>query len=71
MSQVMSEYETNRALKSAKLTNIPSVARCWQLLLKGQEEMQKAFSVKEACEMVLLRIICNRFTRFKDINRRL
>lgn len=55
-AQVMSEYETNRALKSAELTNIPSVARCWQLLLKGQEEMQKAFSVKEACEMVLIRI---------------
>ena len=55
-AQVMSEYEINRALKSAELTNIPSVARCWQLLLKGQEEMQKAFSVKEACEMVLIRI---------------
>ena len=55
-AQVMSEYETNRALKSAEHTNIPSVARCWQLLLKGQEEMQKAFSVKEACEMVLIRI---------------
>ena len=55
-AQVMSEYEKSRALKSAEFTNIPSVARCWQLLLKGQEEMQKAFSVKEACEMVLIRI---------------
>ncbi len=55
-SQVMSEYETKRAQQSAKLTNIPAVARCWQLLLKGQEEMQKSFSVKEACEMILIRI---------------
>ena len=55
-SQVMSEFELKRALESAKLTNIPAIARCWQLLLKGYEEMQKSFSVKEACEMVLIRI---------------
>ena len=55
-SQVMSEFESKRALESAKLTNIPAIARCWQLLLKGNEEMQKSFSVKEACEMILIRI---------------
>ena len=55
-SQVMSEFESKRALESAQLTNIPAIARCWQLLLKGYEEMQKAFSVKEACEMILIRI---------------
>jgi len=55
-SQIMSEYESDRALKSSKNMTIPSVTRCWQLLLKGSSEMQKAFSVKEAGEMILIRI---------------
>ena len=55
-TQVMSEYESKRATNSAESVSIPAVARCWQLLLKGYEEMQKAFSVKEACEMILIRV---------------
>ena len=55
-SQIMSEFESNRALKSTENMTIPSVTRCWQLLLKGYSEMQKAFSVKEAGEMILIRI---------------
>ena len=55
-SQNMSEFEAKRALKSATNLNIPSVTKCWQLLLKGHSEIQSTYSVKEATEMVLLRI---------------
>ena len=55
-SQNMSEFEAKRALKSAANLNIPSVTKCWQLLLKGHSEIQSTYSVKEATEMILLRI---------------
>ena len=55
-SQNISEFESNRALKSAENLNIPSVSKCWQLLLKGHLEIQSTYSVKEATEMILLRI---------------
>ena len=55
-SQNMSEFEAKRALKSATNLNIPSVTKCWQLLLKGHSEIQSTYSVKEATEMILLRI---------------
>ncbi len=55
-SQNMSEFEAKRALKSATNLNIPSVTKCWQLLLKGHSEIQATYSVKEATEMILLRI---------------
>jgi DNA polymerase-3 subunit gamma/tau len=55
-SQNISEFESNRALKSAEHLNIPSVSKCWQLLLKGHSEIQSTYSVKEATEMILLRI---------------
>tara|TARA_Y100001970_G_C14194735_1_gene837372 strand:- start:350 stop:2017 length:1668 start_codon:yes stop_codon:yes gene_type:complete len=57
MSQSMSEYEQNRAKNSAKDLNIPSVNKCWQILLKGQSEIQSTYSIKEATEMILLRIV--------------
>jgi DNA polymerase III subunit gamma/tau len=56
LSQNISEYESKRALKSAEKLNIPSVTKCWQLLLKGHSEIQSTYSVKEATEMILLRI---------------
>ena len=56
VSQNMSEFEIKRALKSATNLNIPSVTKCWQLLLKGHSEIQSTYSVKEATEMILLRI---------------
>ena len=56
VSQNMSEFEAKRALKSATNLNIPSVTKCWQLLLKGHSEIQSTYSVKEATEMILLRI---------------
>ena len=56
LSQNISEYESKRALKSAESLNIPSVTKCWQLLLKGYSEIQSTYSVKEATEMILLRI---------------
>ena len=56
ISQNMSEFEAKRALKSATNLNIPSVTKCWQLLLKGHSEIQSTYSVKEATEMILLRI---------------
>jgi len=56
LSQNISEFEAKRALKSAENLNIPSVAKCWQLLLKGYSEIQSTYSVKEATEMILLRI---------------
>ena len=55
-SQNVSEFEAKRALKSATNLNIPSVTKCWQLLLKGHSEIQSTYSVKEATEMILLRI---------------
>ena len=57
MSQSMSEYEVVRATNSAKSLNIPSVNKCWQILIKGQVEIQSTYSIKEATEMILLRII--------------
>jgi len=57
MSQSMSEFEVTRASNSAKNLNIPSVNKCWQILLKGQSEIQSTYSIKEATEMILLRII--------------
>ena len=56
LSQNISEFEVKRALESAKNLNIPSVTKCWQLLLKGYSEIQSTYSVKEATEMILLRI---------------
>ena len=56
MSQSMSEFEANRAINSAKNLNIPSVNKCWQILLKGQAEIQSTYSIKEATEMILLRV---------------
>ena len=56
LSQNISEYESKRAIKSAENLNIPSVTKCWQLLLKGYSEIQSTYSVKEATEMILLRI---------------
>ncbi len=56
LSQNISEYESKRAQKSAESLNIPSVTKCWQLLLKGYSEIQSTYSVKEATEMILLRI---------------
>ena len=57
MSQSMSEFEVVRATNSAKNLNIPSVNKCWQILIKGQVEIQSTYSIKEATEMILLRII--------------
>ena len=57
MSQSMSEFEVVRATNSAKNLNIPSVNKCWQILIKGQTEIQSTYSIKEATEMILLRII--------------
>jgi len=56
LSQNISEFEVKRALKSAENLNIPSVTKCWQLLLKGYSEIQSTYSIKEATEMILLRI---------------
>ena len=57
MSQSMSEFEVVRATNSAKNLNIPSVNKCWQILIKGQVEIQSTYSIKEATEMILLRIV--------------
>ncbi|MDG2268328.1 MAG: DNA polymerase III subunit gamma/tau, partial [Alphaproteobacteria bacterium] len=56
VSQNMSEFEVKRSQKSAESLNIPSATKCWQLLLKGYSEIQSTYSVKEATEMILLRI---------------
>ena len=57
MSQSISEYDQTRAKNSAKNLNMPSVNKCWQILLKGQSEIQSAYSIKEATEMIILRIV--------------
>ena len=54
MSQSMSEFEEVRAKNSAKNLNIPSVNKCWQILIKGQVEIQSTYSIKEDTEMILL-----------------
>ena len=53
---LVSEYDLSRSTISAKKLNIPSAAKCWQLLLKGHKEIQSSYSVKETTEMVLIRI---------------
>ena len=53
---LFSEYDLSRSTVSAKKLNIPSAAKCWQLLLKGHKEIQSSYSVKETTEMVLIRI---------------
>jgi len=52
----LSEYDFSRAKDSATKLNMSSAAKCWQLLLKGHNEIQNSYSVKESTEMVLLRI---------------
>ena len=54
--RALSEYDFSRAKDSATKLNMSSAAKCWQLLLKGHNEIQNSYSVKESTEMVLLRI---------------
>ncbi|MEG6508476.1 DNA polymerase III subunit gamma/tau [Methyloligella sp. 2.7D] len=52
----MPEAETERAVALAKTLSIPVLARAWQMLLKGHEEVQNAPRPLAAADMVLVRI---------------
>jgi len=50
------EGDRNRALPLAEKLSVPTLARAWQLLLKGLAETQSAPSPIAAAEMVLVRL---------------
>jgi len=52
----MAEGDRTRAAPLAAQLPMPVLARCWQMLLKGIEEVQTAPSAKQAAEMVLVRL---------------
>ena len=53
----MAEGDRARAAPLAARLPMPVLARCWQMLLKGIEEVQTAPSAKQAAEMVLVRLV--------------
>jgi DNA polymerase III subunit gamma/tau len=52
----LEEGERGRARPLAQALAMPSLARLWQMLLKGIEEVQAAPSPAQAAEMVLIRL---------------
>jgi DNA polymerase-3 subunit gamma/tau len=52
----MAEGDRTRAAPLAARLPMPVLARCWQMLLKGIDEVQTAPSAKQAAEMVLVRL---------------
>ncbi|HZT88545.1 MAG TPA: DNA polymerase III subunit gamma/tau [Stellaceae bacterium] len=52
----MAEGDRERARPLAEKLSIPVLTRCWQMLLKGVEEVQTAPSPVQAAEMVLVRL---------------
>jgi len=52
----IAEGDRNRACPLAEKLTLPVLARVWQLLLKGLEEVQAAPSPIQAAEMVLVRL---------------
>jgi DNA polymerase-3 subunit gamma/tau len=52
----MAEGDRERARPIAALLPMPVLARVWQMLLKGIDEVQTAPSAKQAAEMVLVRL---------------
>jgi DNA polymerase-3 subunit gamma/tau len=52
----IAEGDRQRAVPLAKKLSVPILARVWQMLLKGLEEVQAAPSPIQAAEMVLVRL---------------
>jgi DNA polymerase-3 subunit gamma/tau len=52
----IAEGDRKRALPLAESLTLPALARVWQMLLKGLEEVQAAPSPIQAAEMVLVRL---------------
>ena len=52
----LSEVEATRGKELAEKLQVPSLARAWQMLLKGLAEVQQAESSLPALEMVLIRL---------------
>jgi DNA polymerase-3 subunit gamma/tau len=52
----IAEGDRKRALPLAESLTLPALARIWQMLLKGLEEVQAAPSPIQAAEMVLVRL---------------
>ena len=52
----IAEGDRARALPLAEMLTMPVLARAWQMLLKGLEEVQVAPSPSQAAEMVLVRL---------------
>ena len=52
----IAEGDRKRALPLAERLTLPALARVWQMLLKGLEEVQAAPSPIQAAEMVLVRL---------------
>ncbi|MBV9862183.1 MAG: DNA polymerase III subunit gamma/tau [Alphaproteobacteria bacterium] len=52
----LAEGDRERARPLAASLSIPVLARCWQMLLKGVEEVQSAPAPMQAAEMVLVRL---------------
>ncbi|RIA47275.1 DNA polymerase III subunit gamma/tau [Dichotomicrobium thermohalophilum] len=52
----LSETERERASALAAVIGVPKLARAWQMLLKGLEEVSRAPNALAAAEMVLIRL---------------
>src|SRR6185437_8938416 len=52
----MAEGDRERALPLARQLPMPVLARAWQMLLKGIDEVQTAPAAKQAADMVLVRL---------------
>ena len=56
IGDLIAEGDRKRALPLAERLTLPALARVWQMLLKGLEEVQAAPSPIQAAEMVLVRL---------------
>lgn len=51
------ETERVRGSELAKGLSVPSLTRCWQMLLKGISEVQQALNPQLALEMIIIRLL--------------
>ncbi len=56
MKQGMTQDQVNRAADMAAQLSMPTLAKTWQILLKGLSEVQLAPNPQSAAEMVLIRL---------------
>ncbi len=56
MKQSMTGDQVERAVSLAAQLSMPSLAKTWQILLKGLNEVQKAPNPQAAAEMVIIRL---------------